>query len=113
MDFGMQRWPRRSVGIWDTKLKAGTEAGKQLLATALSDFLWVRSWAQCETGLSAGEESREKSPFPQHLPALLVLPFQNASFPCLQWLWQCIQSASLLCQPPARAQEPPHPSQVC
>ena len=95
MGFGMQRWPRRAVGIRDTKLKAGTKAGKQLLATARSDFLWVRSWTQCEAGLSAGEESREKSPFPQHLPALLVLPFQNASFPRLQWLRRCIQSSPL------------------
>lgn len=34
------------------------------MATARSDFLWVRSWTRCEAGLSTGEERGGKEPCP-------------------------------------------------
>lgn len=79
MGFGMQRWPRRAVGIRDTKLKAGTKAGKQLLATARSDFLWVRSWTQREAQRWGGEQGKE--PFPAASACTLGAAFPKCLFP--------------------------------
>lgn len=97
-------------------MKAVTKSGKQLLATARSDFLWVRSWTRCEAGLSAGEERGGKEPCPAPSGCILgtascSLSVSKCPFPLSTAAMELRSGPPSAHQPPKQGWDPRSPAQ--